>query len=1129
MLCNVNIGTGDVYHFAVDLALRGFIPLRFIRNYDSSRRHEDIGLGFGWRHSLSQLLVVTDEGVVYRDADGNDIEITPDQERTGLALSGQSSHFQLTDQQGNAIRFERLAKADPSRLPIAAEMDLRGNVATYHYTPTGVLTHVVDTAGRTVFFGTDANGRIVQLAIQYRDGGRPQFVATFAYNDEGDLVEAAIRGGVTHRFGYSNHFLTEHRNPLGGVTYFEYDSRGRCVRTYRGDGTRIRMLLRDDLRNVVQLRTSSGAIWVYHLNEQGNPTRIIDPAGRHKQYVYDDRGNLKFVDDEARAVSMTVFDTEARTLTSRIGGLVTTNQYDESMRLVGRVLAGGGVWTYAYDDRGNRLRAHDPSGGIWQFQYDDDGWPTAARDPRNLILRRARPTPGEVTFQDALGINAVLRYDDEDRIVATIDGGGHETRFTYDEAGNLLSIQYKDGGAVTFQHNPNGDMTSVKTETGALTTFEYDTFGAPIALRNAAGQRGTFEYDAEGNITRIVNFKGESATLRYDVLNNCIEARLFDGRTQRYLHDAKGDVSEVTTGDGRPLVHIARDELGRITHKRYSDGWEVTYDWGPHGELVSAANPDATVTIEWTPDLRIAAERVNDFGIEYEYDSVGNRIRLTTTAGREIKYEWDARNRLVRIVDSAVGIYTFEYDAANMFTLWRCPPVTQEFAFDTRLRMIRRTVRGTSTGELERTYHYDPEGRLVRTLDSVLGTQTYRYSAVGAIELVTGVTHREEYQYDADHNLTRTWDGVAISHSSGDRLESLGTTTFMHDEHGSVVGMRESNGDVTLEYSLEGRLRAVTTADGRRTHYRYDPLGRRIGKDVAGESSRYFWDQGAHLGEINGGGAVDYLFLPGTLLPIGLATNGRQYTYVLDQAGTPTQLIGADGVVAWQGDHTAFGESRNESAAGVTNPFRFQGHYVDRETGFHYNFARYYFPRCARYLSQDPMGLEAGANLYRYVLNPYNWVDPFGLNNLVNGVLTITPICGWSADQQKDARKKMAAMNSKIGNGVKLPSKPVQRCGETAKAIYENCQEEAKNQGKPPNRDLNESNTKCTNEQADHIIEICAGGGEKDCDNLQPLNESVNKSYGSQVASAVRSNPGAMLKKVQLAPMSECTDRGFQC
>ena len=34
---------------------------------------------------------------------------------------------------------------------------------------------------------------------------------------------------------------------------------------------------------------------------------------------------------------------------------------------------------------------------------------------------------------------------------------------------------------------------------------------------------------------------------------------------------------------------------------------------------------------------------------------------------------------------------------------------------------------------------------------------------------------------------------------------------------------------------------------------------------------------------------------------------------------------------------------------------------------------------------------------------------------------------------------------------------------------------------------------------------------------------------GSQVAAAVRQNPGAALKKVQLAPMAECTPSDFQC
>ncbi|CAD6877438.1 Rhs-family protein [Methylomonas albis] len=40
---------------------------------------------------------------------------------------------------------------------------------------------------------------------------------------------------------------------------------------------------------------------------------------------------------------------------------------------------------------------------------------------------------------------------------------------------------------------------------------------------------------------------------------------------------------------------------------------------------------------------------------------------------------------------------------------------------------------------------------------------------------------------------------------------------------------------------------------------------------------------------------------------------------------------------------------------------------------------RYYDPNAGRFIHQDPIGLEGGSNVYRYVPNPVNWIDPFGL------------------------------------------------------------------------------------------------------------------------------------------------------
>jgi RHS repeat-associated protein len=58
---------------------------------------------------------------------------------------------------------------------------------------------------------------------------------------------------------------------------------------------------------------------------------------------------------------------------------------------------------------------------------------------------------------------------------------------------------------------------------------------------------------------------------------------------------------------------------------------------------------------------------------------------------------------------------------------------------------------------------------------------------------------------------------------------------------------------------------------------------------------------------------------------------------------------------------------------------RYAGQYADSETGLHYNLFRYYDPQVGRFISQDPIGLAGGLNLYQYAPNPVSWIDPWGL------------------------------------------------------------------------------------------------------------------------------------------------------
>jgi len=63
----------------------------------------------------------------------------------------------------------------------------------------------------------------------------------------------------------------------------------------------------------------------------------------------------------------------------------------------------------------------------------------------------------------------------------------------------------------------------------------------------------------------------------------------------------------------------------------------------------------------------------------------------------------------------------------------------------------------------------------------------------------------------------------------------------------------------------------------------------------------------------------------------------------------------------------------------VYQPLCYQGQYFDAETGMHYKRFRYYDPDAGRFVSQDPIGLAGGVNLYQYAPNPLSLVDPLGL------------------------------------------------------------------------------------------------------------------------------------------------------
>jgi RHS repeat-associated protein len=191
-------------------------------------------------------------------------------------------------------------------------------------------------------------------------------------------------------------------------------------------------------------------------------------------------------------------------------------------------------------------------------------------------------------------------------------------------------------------------------------------------------------------------------------------------------------------------------------------------------------------------------------------------------------------------------------------------------------------------------------------------------------------------------------------------------------------------------YDAENHLiRAATYRDGNLVsegRYHYDSLGRRIAKvveqDGATRRTDFLW-QGLRLLEERSGDAQKlYLYEPDSYAPLarvdGAGEDARLYYFHTDHIGTPLDVTDEDGQMVWQASYKAWGEVEAYHTQAIEQNLRFQGQYFDAETGLHYNTFRYYDPGVGRFVTQDPIGLLGGNNLYQYAPNALGWIDPLG-------------------------------------------------------------------------------------------------------------------------------------------------------
>ena len=285
-------------------------------------------------------------------------------------------------------------------------------------------------------------------------------------------------------------------------------------------------------------------------------------------------------------------------------------------------------------------------------------------------------------------------------------------------------------------------------------------------------------------------------------------------------------------------------------------------------------------------------------------------------------------------------------------------------------------------------YTYNPVGNILDILDQVnpAENRSHTYDALQRLKTGGAVANAETYDYDLVGNRTTSFLSTTHNHDDLNRLLEDDAFTYTYDNNGNLRTKTDKGTptDVTTyTWDAQDQLIQIDRPDSTTVMYKYDGLGRRIEKNVAGTINRYVYDGEDILLEYDGSNTFLARYSHGDQVdqPLVLQKGGVGFFYYhSNHQGSITHLTDSGGSIANSYIYDSYGR-RLTVAESVIQPFSYTGREYDAESGLYFYRARYYDSDTGRFLSEDPIRFRAGdQNLFRYILNnPLNLRDPFGL------------------------------------------------------------------------------------------------------------------------------------------------------
>lgn len=1040
---SIGFDVGDERIAQSDFSLSGAFPIVWDRVYRSnfSANDEHGTLGPRWITPFTLYIEAHPQGLAYYSIVGRTIE-------TGALAVGERRYdrseeieWSRPDERTLIIgqkheRFETFRKiGDNYRL--VSIRNRAGSTIDLHYTEQGLLRSIENDVW-VVRFEHDDRQRIRRIFTETgRDGETTErLLASYQYDDAGDLVRATDENLSEREYTYDHHLLTRYTDRTGRSIHLEWKGTGpdaRCFREYADDGSLEIVLSWDREKRLTHVTNALGQTTTYRFDHHNYISHIYFPDGTLEERVRDAHHNIIAILNPDGTTDR--FEYDARdNLTRHIRRDHTEVNwtYNENEQLVQVVDPMGAVWKREYNERQQMVRQTDPLGRVTDFTYNLAGSATTIRDAKGGVKRVVYNSANKILqYADCSNHTTTWQYDDRDRVIGLIDAEGKKTTYHYDDKGHLARVIEPDGEARVLSYDAEGRLLSVKDALGHATAFDYDAVGRLARRVSPMGTRIDYRYDRTGKLTQLINENRDTYTFTYDPFGRLLQETGFDNKITKYTY-TKGTGTLSTITEGNVTTRYDYDVIGQIV-SRSGAGEREHFEYDANSRLVRASNgvSQNAFVYDAVGNVLSVHQQYALFGTEqhyvwrHAYDEIDNRISTLRPDGVQTDWLISGSSYVHELLLNKTTLAGFTRN--NIYqekgrTL--ANSMQQRSEYDKAGRLQAQVLLEGQFHEkvrLKREYHYDKIGQLVGISDTDRGDALYRYDPLGRIMHSATPQFDETFSFDPASNIR---DAIPANSATapvpvnlppvvGNLLKEYTGIRFTYDQQGNLTEKTSPECRQSFTWNAFNQLVSVQTnrRDRQQTvaRYYYDAFGRRIAKQVdqAGADASlqivYGWD-GENLAFESLGGeerVKHYLYEYESFIPLAqYLSPARQRDaaapvhndihdiafFYCDHIGTPKELFDESRQKIWDADYRFWGERRNDAqlsvgaAAGYAdNNIRFQGQYYDRESGLHYNRYRYYDPDTGRYIRQDPIGLLGGINLYLYGPNSTMWIDPFGL------------------------------------------------------------------------------------------------------------------------------------------------------